>query len=102
MNVANNALYIQSLNEGKLPRIYEELSDLDCLNERLMTGLRTKEGIEIKELQRYFPDWESRQIKEINSYLSQGHLIKNTTGYTLSESGKLISDQIISDLMIIE
>ncbi len=46
MNVANNALYIQSLNEGKLPRIYEELSDLDCLNERLMTGLRTKEGIE--------------------------------------------------------
>lgn len=102
MNVANNALYIQSLNVGKLPRTYEELSDTDCLNERLMTGLRTKEGIDVNELQGYFPNWESRQIKEINSYMKQGYLIKNATGYILSESGKLISDQIISDLMIID
>jgi oxygen-independent coproporphyrinogen-3 oxidase len=102
MNVANNALYIQSIQEGILPRTYETLSDIDSLNERLMTGLRTIEGVNVQELHRLYPNWKSLAKNEIESYMLKGHLIEHATGYSLSESGKLISDQIISDLMILE
>lgn len=102
VNIANNALYIKSLTQKELPRSYERLSNIDQLNERLMTGLRTKEGIQTHQIHMLKPDWESENLHSIQRFLDQGLLIQTPTGYTLSENGKLISDQIISDLMVIE
>jgi len=102
LNIPNNTLYIQSIQKEELPREYEPLSKSDCLNERIMTGLRTCEGIRTEELESFKPGWEKRNIKILQSYIASGNLIKSTEGYQLTHSGKLISDRIISDLMEID
>lgn len=51
-NVANNARYISTLlKEGKVPAEIEQLTNLQQLNEYLMTSLRTMWGINIEVVQ---------------------------------------------------
>ncbi len=102
VNIANNTLYIKALAQKELPRTYESLSKIDQLNERLMTGLRTKEGIQTHQLLLLKADWETENLRSIQRFLNEGQLIQTPLGFALSESGKLISDQIISDLMAID
>ncbi len=99
VNKANNALYIQEIAQGTFPRTEEILSDSDCLNERLMTGLRTQEGVRISDLTAFHPIWEQENSLSIHRFAQQGLLIQNTDKLQLTKSGKLISDSIISDLM---
>jgi len=101
VNIANNAKYIKALSQKELPRTYEYLSEIDQLNERLMTGLRTKEGIKTHQLLLLKASWETENHRLIQQYLNQGFLIQTHEGFALSENGKLISDQIISNLMVI-
>ena len=102
LNIANNTLYIQSIQKEELPREYEELSLTDSLNERIMTGLRTCEGIRTVDLENFKPGWEKRNIRALNRYIKSGDLVQLKHGYQLTHSGKLISDRIISDLMEID
>lgn len=53
-NVANNAFYITSMKNHKLPMEKEILSEKDRFNEYLMTMLRTKWGIDMDYLESNF------------------------------------------------
>ena len=53
-NIANNALYIQSINNNSLPAETEILTVNQQYNEYVMTSLRTIEGIEINRIQSLF------------------------------------------------
>jgi oxygen-independent coproporphyrinogen-3 oxidase len=101
-NHANNARYLSEINAGQLPRIEERLSDADCLNERLMTGLRTIDGVEIAHLHRFHGEWERENRQQILHFIEQGLIYKVGDALQLSATGKLISDRIISDLMWVE
>lgn len=49
-NVANNRQYINSLIEKQLPQTEELLAPKDYFNELVMTGLRTKWGVDLNKL----------------------------------------------------
>lgn len=49
-NIANNAIYVKSLQEGRRAFDYEKLNDNERFNESVMLGLRTSRGIDLKKL----------------------------------------------------
>lgn len=63
-NQANNASYMKILSENRLPIEREELCLEDQYNERLMIGLRTREGVDLEKIERDFG-------KEYLSYLRE-------------------------------
>ncbi len=97
-NISNNALYIGAIT-GDLPYFEsEELSDVDIANEIIMTGLRTKWGLNLDSL---------REIKGIDlasifsraqEWLTSGHMKKENGYYKLTDRGFIISDHIASEL----
>lgn len=104
-NIANNALYMKSLQVGTIPAEVECLSEKDRYNEYLMTGLRTKWGIskeKVSELQAQMMGFDS----DIEFYLplqkaiSLGQVYETNQGWALTEEGKFLSDNIISSLFV--
>lgn len=97
-NLANNALYIQSIDQNMLPLEYEQLTVKDSLNEYLMTGLRTKWGCEWERINLIFPEATARLKDEINQFRNNKLIELTEKGFRLSEQGKLYADQISSEL----
>jgi oxygen-independent coproporphyrinogen-3 oxidase len=101
-NVSNNALYIQSLANDQIPFELEVLTDMERLNEYIMTSLRTMEGLSLDVVQRKWSEKELLQIMEIaQKPLSQGLMIQQDKNLILTNTGKLMADGIASDLFFI-
>jgi oxygen-independent coproporphyrinogen-3 oxidase len=96
-NISNNAQYIRLIELKKEFFEVEELTEVDCSNERIMVGLRTCEGIEWKD----FPDdWRKENERNFFKYVEGGNAEMNEVGFRLTPKGWLISDHIISTLFI--
>lgn len=94
-NLSNNALYIKSIHQGKVPFETEFLSKKDIANEQIMTGLRTKWGLDLTKI----ADFIDQDFKRtVSIYREDGFLIQKDNQLTLTEKGKLIADGIASDL----
>jgi oxygen-independent coproporphyrinogen-3 oxidase len=98
-NVANNNLYIQSLAKNELSFEKEILTDVQLLNEYIMTSLRTKEGIDLNHLSDHFNS-SARKIIETKSgkYIKDLKLKEETSRLILTRDGKLFADGIAADL----
>ncbi len=100
-NVANNTLYIRSIEKDNIPEEFELLSKKDHLNEYIMTGLRKKEGIDLDYVQKEF---ETNLMKKNEMQIEElirdalGTVEKNRLKLTLK--GWFQSDEIISRLFI--
>lgn len=102
-NVSNNSLYLKAINKGNIPYKIETLSRVQKINEMIMTRLRTSIGLDLVQLmehhqwdllahhEAYLQHLTSREFVEIE---------KNTL--ILTTKGKLIADQIASDLFLTE
>ena len=101
-NIANNKKYITALTEGALPYTKEKLSKADRYNEYVMTGLRTMWGCDLSQFDLLFPNWKSKNGVELDRLLAEGHITKKDESIVLSKKGKLIADQIMSQLFITE
>jgi oxygen-independent coproporphyrinogen III oxidase len=102
-NVANNPLYVQALTEGKLNFQSEEIDDRTRLNEYLMTGLRTKWGVDTGRIQQEFGfDFLKNYEEEIGDYAKKGWLKSESNQITLTSEGFLLADKIASDFFILE
>jgi len=100
-NIANNAKYIADIETGKIPAEIEVLTMQEQYNEFIMTSLRTKWGASMHKIEE---KWGEEQmgsfVKIAEAYLSKG-LMKLENGiYSLSNSGKLLADSIMSDFFI--
>lgn len=100
-NINNNHLYIKNIKEGKVPFEREILTTQNKINEYLFTSLRTKHGCSLTLLANQY----GHDLLKVNDhYISQ--LLKKElitlTGDTiiLTRAGKLLADQIASDLFI--
>ena len=100
-NINNNHLYIKSVKERKVPFEREILTTQNKINEYLFTSLRTKHGCSLTLLANQY----GHDLLKVNDhYISQ--LLKKElitlTGDTiiLTRAGKLLADQIASDLFI--
>ena len=101
-NIANNALYIQSINNNILPSEIETLTINQQFNEYVMTALRTIDGIDLNYLtEKYGNDKFLHTKREINKWIGQGFAQVSEKNIKLTPSGKLMADGIASDLFII-
>ena len=98
-NIANNILYIQSLDKNELSFEKELLTNVQLLNEYIMTSLRTTEGIDLNHLSEQFNP-SARKIIEAKSskYIDDLKLKRETSRLILTKEGKLFADGIAADL----
>jgi len=103
-NIANNALYIKGILAKELPLETEQLSKNDRFNEYVMTSLRTKWGIDKKYVEHEFgSDFLNSLLKNIEEYVYNKDVNISDQGIiTLTPTGKLLADQIASELFIVE
>ena len=102
-NIANNAKYIQDMAQDKLPLETEQLSLLDRINEYTMTSLRTMWGINLALVEDKFGAEVKKQLL-INSeaFIYNKQLTQVDNRLTLSDTGKLMANHIMSELFIID
>ena len=98
-NIANNAQYMQGILSQQPNFELETLTAKEQYNEYILTALRTKWGAELPYIKAQWGGGiaEHFQSKSV-SYQAQGYMIKSADNFTLSDSGKLLADAIISDL----
>lgn len=98
-NVANNALYIQSITNNSIPFEEEQLTATQQLNEFIMIGLRTAEGIDMNQLEEKFGAGKRNALKENAVALKkEGLLLYNEQYIKLSSKGKFLADGIAAEL----
>ena len=98
-NVANNAAYIQAIEEGHIPFEAETLTDTQRLNEYVMTSLRTIEGMDMRWIGNKWGDIELQRIlKEATPFLKSGKLDSDGNVIVLTREGKLFADGISAEL----
>ena len=98
-NIANNALYIQSLEKDTIPFEVEALTETQQLNEYIMTSLRTIEGLDLEYVRTKFGEEKSNTLKVISKkYSNAGRVKIENERMILTKDGKLFADGIAADL----
>ncbi|AEI48024.1 radical SAM family heme chaperone HemW [Runella slithyformis] len=101
-NIANNALYIQSLTEERLPFEMEILTSYDQVNDYLLTSLRTIWGCDLRIIQELAGiDLRETHKKYLNAFMDYGWVFIEDNVLFLTYNGKLFADRIASDLFVV-
>ncbi|MCG9971647.1 radical SAM family heme chaperone HemW [Christiangramia crocea] len=102
-NISNNTLYIKSMEKDQIPQESETLSITDQYNEFVMTRLRTKFGVELKDLQEQFGEkYVSHFLKNSAKFLKDDLMKKENESFHITQKGKFLSDGIASELFHID
>jgi len=102
-NVANNTRYIRALENNEQVFERETLNNLTKYNDYVLTSLRTMWGIDLKYLQDNFGmNARNHCLKAAKKKLNNKYILLANDKIFLSEKGKLIADNIISELFMIE
>ena len=98
-NIANNAAYIKSLQDGVIPFEEEILTPIQQLNEYIMTSLRTIEGLNLIKISNEFGNqFKEELVTKSNKYIFSEKLSTNNSSLVLTTEGKLFADGIAADL----
>ena len=101
-NVSNNALYLKSISENKLPSETEILSKTDRYNEYIMTGLRTIWGISLDRIETEFGTTYLDYLHQQTAKYIEDHLLfVDENILRTTKKGKFLSDGIASDLFLL-
>jgi len=102
-NVSNNATYIKALTNDKLPFEIEKLSQSQIYNEYILTGLRTKKGIDLLRIKQNFEIDILEVHKPFLDRCMRDHLlIIDYNHIILTDKALILADSIIVELMIDE
>lgn len=99
-NVAHNRQYMDGVENAVVYFEQEVLSNADRFNESLLTGLRTREGVEIGTLDAEMAGREEFK-RTLNQFQAAGWLTENEGWIRLTGEGKLRADYIASELFSI-
>ncbi len=98
-NISNNISYMQSIEKHARPFESEILSDIDQLNEYIMTKLRLEEGINSNIIMmKWGDDQLTRITKLMNRFIQEDKVEKIQEGWKLTKHGKFFADGIASAL----
>ena len=101
-NISNNALYLKTIQKQKIPATIETLTIEDQINERIMTGLRTAKGLDVKQLQECFQyDLIKDQNDAIEKFMAEGILNLEDGRLRLTTKGKFLADRITEELFLV-
>lgn len=99
-NVANNAKYLEAVNQGQLPRTTEHLTPKERYHDYILTSIRTMWGISDQAVLEKHQDYYQHYKRQVELLTGEGKIVRQN-GYTiLTESAKFIADSITIDLMI--
>jgi oxygen-independent coproporphyrinogen-3 oxidase len=102
-NVVNNALYIKSLADDKVPFEQEFLTEAQRFNEYVMTSLRTMEGADVDVIERRFGVGPAGElIKNSMKFIERGWMTSDNHKLVLTSDGKLFADGIAAELFLID
>ncbi len=102
-NISNNAIYLKSIQENKLPNEIEILSNTDRYNEYIMTGLRTIWGVSLNRIEQEFGnDYLDYLQKQSQKFIKEDLLFIENKILKPTPKGKFLTDGIASDLFYIE
>ena len=96
-NIRNPARYIPEVKENGDYNESETLSKVNQFNERILIGLRTKYGVNMKELARLSPI-SVRFLEVMNDFMEKGWAFQENESLVLTKEGKLRADYIASEL----
>ena len=99
-NIANNPRYIKAIRNKEEFTTTELLSLTDQFNEYILTRLRTKWGVEVNDLINISKDLWEKSKPIFDKEFDAGHLNFQDGNYTLTTSGKFLSDNISANLFV--
>ena len=98
-NIANNALYIKSIENNELNQEYEILTQTDILNELVLLGLRITEGLDLAIYKSESTEKEFNELlQKAEEQIQKNLLEKTATHLRLTTKGKLFCDGVSADL----
>ena len=100
-NPSSNTSYTKALAAGSVPFVLEELTPEECINEEILTGLRTSWGLDTGSLaERYHLDILEIKKGSITKLTELGMIHTEAKTLTLTRKGQLLADSIASDIFI--
>ena len=100
-NPSSNTSYTKALAAGSVPFVLEELTLVECINEEILTGLRTSWGLDTGSLaERYHLDILEIKKGSITKLTELGMIHTEAKTLTLTRKGQLLADSIASDIFI--
>jgi oxygen-independent coproporphyrinogen III oxidase len=101
-NFAHLESYIKAVENGTAYFDMEQLSEDEKFNEYILTRLRTKWGISMQQIVSSFGQKRGDfLVSELLKYKKSGFLNEQDNVFTFTRKGMFISDEILSNLMII-
>lgn len=97
-NIANNNIYIESINKGTLSFEKEELTTTQILNEYIMTSLRTMEGLQLQAANNELLAADKELLNKSQKFINSGLMKLENDSLVLTREGKLLADGIASEL----
>jgi len=102
-NIASTKKYVELIKKGAVFYETETLSEVDRINEFILTGLRTVEGIDLAHFEFHFSrEALDRLINESQESLAIGLLEKTERSLFVTKKGKVLLDGITADLFVEE
>jgi len=99
--VSNNSKYIKQISAGTLPLTEEVLTPVDRANELLLTGLRTKWGCSLSQVQQLTGiDLTQSRGDYLQQLVQTGYANMNNQHLVLTELGLSLADEITAQLFI--
>ncbi len=99
-NISDVKKYIKSINNGEVPFEREELDRLTIFNEYVMTSLRTMWGIDLDHVEKFYDkELHDYLVNLSGKYITYGLMKREKNTLALTDQGKMISDNIIAELL---
>lgn len=93
--------YIDSIAAGIIPCETETLTEKDIYNELILTGLRTKNGIDSSIIASRFPQFFAEFQKQKETFLAQQLIQAHGQNISLTRQGIMLSDEVMREFFVI-
>ena len=101
-NVDDISEYISRINQGELPSESETLDLNTRYNDLITTALRTSDGIDIEKTKQEFgTELAGKMMQEAEKHIMRGLMKIEDGRLSLTHQGLYISDDVMSDFMIV-
>jgi oxygen-independent coproporphyrinogen-3 oxidase len=97
-NISNNNSYFESIGNGIIPFEKEELTDIQKLNEYIMTSLRTMEGLRLGDMSHELRATNKELLAKSKKFIDLGLMRLENNSLILTNEGKLLADGIAAAL----
>lgn len=102
-NISNNRLYIKNIKAGVPYFEQEVLSPYDLVNEKIMLGLRTLNGLDKNYIFSIVPQSVKDEIEsKLNTFLKDGILISTNNIISMNPEKWLLSEYVSRELFILK